>query len=170
MPILHFRLSSKTQHSDGAESYFHDVNVTRNLHGQNFTFRRAIVSYAAKQGGIAGWGRNAGLILDCGEGFFRGEEVLSNFSSNDLCIPMPPLDMSAIGGTETMVTSDVRFEFDFNSEDIRESFKVKLWDWNKRANVQLKAFPATTGTLTDGDIYYVDLFFSFNELTDPDHY
>tara|TARA_R110002096_G_scaffold368683_1_gene561975 strand:+ start:59 stop:565 length:507 start_codon:yes stop_codon:yes gene_type:complete len=162
MPVLHFRLTSKNQ----------PINMSRSLHSQNLTLRRVSVvrnisipnnvplpdgslvtqppyfvpTYTDVTDDLKG-----GIIIDVS--FFKGFEVLSNFSSNDILVPFD--------NTETVV--DNRFEQNFANEDISLSFNVQCFDYERKDTLKFVNDIGVSAT-TPAAIKFIDLFFEFDEL------
>jgi len=159
MGVLHFRITKKDQ----------NIDMSRTLHAQNLTLRRAVVTRnrsiqtntvippATLDNTIATYTTDykGGIILDIS--FFKGFEILSNFSSNDILVPF--------GNAEANI--DSRFEQNFASEDISLSFRCRTYDFKREDNV---VFQDDTTALTDAAIAYVDLFFEFDEIHDYNTY
>jgi hypothetical protein len=144
MPILHFRLTHKKQ----------TVLLSKTIHSQNFTLRRCIITKNASVTQTY----KGGLIIDCA--FLSGNEILSNFNSNDILIPF--------ADAETNI--DNRYTQNFAAEDISTSFIVKSYDFEKQADAIFQDDYATGGAAVDGAIKYADIFFEFDELTDYNTY
>ena len=165
MPTLHVRIEKQNQ----------PIDLSRTLHSQNLTLRRAVVvrnvSIPNNIPLSAGGGTPAaaqppyfvptytdptddlkgGIIVDLS--FFKGFEILSNFSSNDLLIPF--------ANTEVLV--DNRYEQDFSNEDISLSFSVECFDYERKNTLKFVSDSGVTAT-TPGAIKYIDVFFSFDQL------
>tara|TARA_B100000780_G_scaffold278104_1_gene250558 strand:+ start:1691 stop:2194 length:504 start_codon:yes stop_codon:yes gene_type:complete len=161
MAILHYRITQANQ----------PINLSRTLHAQNLTLRRvSVIRNISIPSNIPGSPTlvpatqyyipeyldpkddlHGGIIVDVS--FFKGFEVLSNFSSNDLMIPF--------SNDDTVV--DSRYEQNFSNEDISLSFSVKVFNYLREPNVK---FTSDTGNsdLTPGAIKYIDMFFEFDEL------
>ena len=161
MPVLHFRVTSQNQ----------PINLSRTLHSQNLTLRRiTVVRNISVPNNIPGAPTNlpatpyfvpeytdakddmhGGCIIDCS--FFKGFEVLSNFSSNDIMCPF----------SNDEIVVDNRFEQNFANEDISLSFSVKVFNYLRSADIK---FTSDTGLtdLSPGAIKYIDMFFEFDEL------
>ena len=92
MPLLHFRITEKDE----------SINMSRTLHAQNLTLRRAIITRNPSlqtnvQNEVAVGSAKTQVVpiydADCKGGivvdasFLRGYEIMSNFSSNDIMIP-----------------------------------------------------------------------------------
>ena len=163
MPILHFRVDKQQQ----------NIDLSRTLHSQNLTFRRAIITRNRSIASVPPAGTNppdnyiptytvdylGGIIIDVS--FFKGFEILSNFTSNDLMVPFNN-DQSNV---------DHRFDMNFASEDIALSFNVQIYDF-KRQLIPDTLFTSTTGVADTaiGAIKYIDLFFEFDNLHDYNTY
>jgi len=132
MPVLHFRITSADE----------NIDITRQIHSQNFTFVRSIVQSVAATGGAKPNG--GGLNVFCH--FLQGYEITSNVDANRLMIPMD----------ESKDMNESRYVQNFNAEDVRNRFQVKVFTFDGSA-------PATFGT-APGNITSVDLFFEFTEL------
>ena len=174
MPVLHFRITQQDQ----------PIDLSRTLHSQNCTLRRItivrnisipsnipvtvdpliplVVGLAPTPYFVPTYtdplhDMKGGIIIDVS--FFKGFEVLSNFSSNDIMCPF--------NNMESVV--DNRFEQNFANEDISLSFNVKVYNY-KRENT-LK-FVDDTG-VEEADpaaIKYIDMFFEFDELFEYNTY
>ena len=160
MPTLHVRIEKQNQ----------PIDLSRTLHSQNLTLRRAVVvrnvsipnniplpaanlpppyfvpTYTDPTDDLKG-----GIIVDLS--FFKGFEILSNFSSNDLLIPF----------ANTEVVVDNRYEQDFSNEDISLSFSVECFDYERKNTLKFVSDSGVTAT-TPGAIKYIDVFFSFDQL------
>ena len=160
MPTLHVRIEKQNQ----------PIDLSRTLHSQNLTLRRAVVvrnisipnniplstaatpppyfvpTYTDPTDDLKG-----GIIIDLS--FFKGFEILSNFSSNDLLIPF--------ANTEVLV--DNRYEQDFSNEDISLSFNVECYDYERKNTLKFVSDAGVSET-TPGAIKYIDVFFSFDQL------
>tara|TARA_R110000851_G_scaffold134824_1_gene270160 strand:- start:5075 stop:5500 length:426 start_codon:yes stop_codon:yes gene_type:complete len=141
MPLLHFRISKASE----------IINLDKALHGQNFTFKRAIVvknsaSTIKYKGGLT-------VQLDFLSG---GLEIMSNMNDNELNIPF----------TDNTEVADVRYNINFASEDINRSFKVSVLNYNKSNTTPLLFNTAGTG----GELFYIDMYFEFSELYDYNRY
>jgi len=165
MPTLHVRIEKQNQ----------PIDLSRTLHSQNLTLRRAVVvrnvSIPNNIPASAGGGTptvpqppyfvptytdptddlKGGIIVDLS--FFKGFEILSNFSSNDLLIPF----------ANTEVVVDNRYEQDFSNEDISLSFSVECFDYERKNTLKFVSDSGVTAT-TPGAIKYIDIFFSFDQL------
>jgi len=132
MPVLHFRITSAEE----------NIDITRQIHSQNFTFVRSIVQSVAATGGAKPNG--GGLNVYCE--FLQGYEITSNVEANRLMIPMD----------ESLDMNEARYVQNFNAEDVRNRFQVKVYKFDGSGL-------ATFGT-QPGNITSVDLFFEFTEL------
>ena len=132
MPVLHFRITSADE----------NIDITRQIHSQNFTFVRSIVQSVAATGGAKPNGGGLNVFCD----FLQGYEITSNVDANRLMIPMD----------ESKDMNETRYVQNFNAEDVRNRFQVKVFKFDGSA-------PATFGT-SPGNITSVDLFFEFTEL------
>ena len=132
MPILHFRVT-KAQET---------ISISRNLHAQNFTFRRAVVT-KVDQADYAGTYKG-GVTLELS--FLQGDEFVSNINTNNVLIPIDYEKRS----------NDVRFEFPLAAEDIRSAFTVKCYNYDRSVPL---AFGAGAGELE-----FIDVYFSFTSL------
>jgi hypothetical protein len=132
MPVLHFRITSAEE----------NIDITRQIHSQNFTFVRSIVQSVAATGGAKPNG--GGLNVYCE--FLQGYEITSNVEANRLMIPM----------NESKDMNEARYVQNFNAEDVRNRFQVKVYKFDGSGL-------ATFGT-QPGNITSVDLFFEFTEL------
>lgn len=132
MPVLHFRITSAEE----------NIDITRQIHSQNFTFVRSIVQSVAATGGAKPNG--GGLNVYCE--FLQGYEITSNVEANRLMIPM----------NESLDMNEARYVQNFNAEDVRNRFQVKVYKFDGSGL-------ATFGT-QPGNISSVDLFFEFTEL------
>lgn len=132
MPVLHFRITSAEE----------NIDITRQIHSQNFTFVRSIVQSVAATGGAKPNG--GGLNVYCE--FLQGYEITSNVEANRLMIPMD----------ESQDMNEARYVQNFNAEDVRNRFQVKVYKFDGSGL-------ATFGT-QPGNITSVDLFFEFTEL------
>ncbi len=79
--------------------------------------------------------------------FLQGYEITSNVDANRLMIPMD----------ESKDMNESRYVQNFNAEDVRNRFQVKVFTFDGSA-------PAVFGT-APGNITSVDLFFEFTELS-----
>ena len=164
MPLLHFRIKEKDE----------GINMSRSLHAQNLTLRRAIVTRNASLQTnpptkpadnvaiipvvpVYDVDYKGGLIVDAS--FLRGYEIMSNFSSNDIMIPF---------GNEK-ANIDEQFELDISSEDITLAFNVKVYDFERKDTIQFISDSGNTAT-TAGAIHYIDLIFQYDELYNNDTY
>ena len=160
MPTLHVRIEKQNQ----------PIDLSRTLHSQNLTLRRAVVvrnisipsnvplssasppapyfvpTYTDPTDDLKG-----GIIIDLS--FFKGFEILSNFSSNDLLIPF----------ANTEVVVDNRYEQDFSNEDISLSFNVECFDYERKNTLKFVSDAGVSET-TPAAIKYIDVFFSFDQL------
>ena len=160
MPILHFRITQQNQ----------PIDLSRTLHSQNCTLRRiTIVRNISLPNNIPGsptqlpatpyfvptypgdQDMEGGIIIDVS--FFKGFEVLSNFSSNDIMCPFDNM--------QSVV--DNRFEQNFANEDISLSFNVKVFNY-KRENTLKFVDDTGVGKDDPAAIKYIDMFFEFDEL------
>ena len=138
MPILHFRITNTTQ----------TINITRPLHSQNFTFRRAVVVKNDAQDMVATYKGGVAVQLS----FLQGDEFVSNQNTNQLVIPFD----------YTKEVNDVRFEFPLASEDVRSAFTCSVKNYDRSVDAVV-GVPAT-GPAPQGTIRYIDLYFSFTSL------
>ena len=166
MPVLHFRLDDTTQLATAGGQFKHQVSIDHDIHGQNFTFIRAMVSYSQTS---AAHPPN-GVIIDCGDAFFQGPEVISNFSSNSLMIPITNGGNQFTVGDAQVVAlfcvEDIQYNQDFSGQDIKRGFTIIVRNWvDNQTTVQLFG-----GGAAAGQIEGIDLFFSFDQLEDPDVY
>ena len=132
MPVLHFRITSNRE----------NIDISRQIHSQNFTWVRAIVQSVPAAAGTKPNG--GGLNIDCG--FMQGYEVTSNVNANRLII----------GLDEEQSMNDRRFEQNFNAEDVKNRFEVEVYNFTGTG-------PAVFGTGA-GELTSIDLFFEFTEL------
>jgi hypothetical protein len=140
MPVLHFRISSAQE----------NIKLSRSLHAQNFTLRRAVVVKDASIPNPTDIPYDGGCCVEVS--FFTGFEVLSNMNSNDILIPFD----------STKEMNDPRFTLNFSSEEIRPSFSVSVFTYTKEHKCPFGAGP--------GEIKFIDLFFEFSELFDYNTY
>lgn len=133
MPVLHFRITSADE----------NIDITRQIHSQNFTFVRSIVQSVAAATGTKPNGGGLNVFCD----FLQGYEITSNVDANRLMIPMD----------EGKNMNETRYVQNFNAEDVRNRFQVKVFTFDGSA-------PATFGNAA-GNITSVDLFFEFTELS-----
>ena len=101
MGVLHFRITKQDQ----------NIDMSRTLHAQNLTLRRAVVTRNRSIQTNTPIGTNpldntiatyvtdykGGIILDIS--FFKGFEILSNFSSNDILVPFGNAEANIEGVT-----------------------------------------------------------------------
>jgi hypothetical protein len=132
MPVLHFRITSAEE----------NIDITRQIHSQNFTFVRSIVQSVAATGGAKPNG--GGLNVYCE--FLQGYEITSNVEANRLMIPMD----------ESKDMNEASYVQNVNAEDVRNRVQVKVYKFDGSGL-------ATFGT-QPGNITSVDLFFEFTEL------
>jgi hypothetical protein len=129
MPLLHIRISNNDEY----------INIPKAISAQALTFKRAVivkdVISPAPPDPYAG-------ALSIEVAFFAGYEIVSNQTRNSLLVP---LDNQAR-------INDRRFEFNFASESIRNSFKVKTFNSDT-------VTPAPFGGA--GQVLYVDLYFQY---------
>jgi hypothetical protein len=162
MPLLHFRITEKDE----------SINMSRTLHAQNLTLRRAIItrnpSLQTNVQNEVGVGSaktqvvpiydadcKGGIVVDAS--FLRGYEIMSNFSSNDIMIPF----------ANDSINVDEQFELDIASEDIALAFNIKVLDFERKDTI---LFTKATTATTPGAIQYVDLIFQYDELYNHDTY
>jgi hypothetical protein len=138
MPILHFRITSATQ----------TINITRPLHSQNFTFRRAVIVKTDALDMAATYKGGCAVQLS----FLQGDEFVSNQNTNQLVIPFD----------YTKEVNDVRFEFPLASEDVRSAFTCNVKNYDRSADAVVGVPPV--GPTPQGTIRYIDLYFSFTSL------
>lgn len=138
MPILHFRITKPNE----------TITITRPLHSQNFTFRRAVVVKTDANDMADEYKGGVAVQLS----FLQGDEFVSNQNTNQLVIPFD----------YTQEVNDVRFEFPLASEDVRSAFTCSVKNYDRSADA-LVGVPAT-GTTPQGTIRYIDLYFSFTSL------
>jgi hypothetical protein len=141
MPLLHFRISKPSE----------IINLDRALHGQNFTFKRAIV--VKDPNSTIKYGGGVTVQLDFLSG---GLEIMSNLNDNELNIPF----------TDNSSVADVRYNINFASEDINRSFKVSVLNYDKSNTTPLLFDKNGTG----GELFYIDMYFEFSELFDYNRY
>ena len=140
MPVLHFRIKNAKE----------NIKLSRSLHAQNFTLRRAVVVKDASIHNPVDTPYNGGMCVEVS--FFTGFEVLSNMNSNDILIPFD----------SSKEMNDPRFTLNFSSEEISASFSVSVSTYDK-------GFECPFGEGA-GEIKFVDLFFEFSELYDYNTY
>ncbi len=138
MPILHFRITKSTQ----------TINITRPLHSQNFTFRRAVIVKTDALDMASTYKGGCAVQLS----FLQGDEFVSNQNTNQLVIPFD----------YTKEVNDVRFEFPLASEDVRSAFTCDVKNYDRSADALVGVPP--TGPAPAGTIRYIDLYFSFTSL------
>ncbi len=138
MPILHFRITEPNQ----------TINITRPLHSQNFTFRRAVIVKTDALDMANTYKGGCAVQLS----FLQGDEFVSNQNTNQLVIPFD----------YTQEVNDVRFEFPLASEDVRSAFTCDVKNYDRSADA-LVGVPAV-GASPAGTIRYIDLYFSFTSL------
>ena len=162
MPLLHFRITEKDE----------SINMSRTLHAQNLTLRRAIITRNPSlqtnvQNEVAVGSAKTQVVpiydADCKGGivvdasFLRGYEIMSNFSSNDIMIPF----------ANDSINVDEQFELDIASEDIALAFNIKVLDFERKDTI---LFTKATSAGEPGAIQYVDLIFQYDELYNHDTY
>jgi len=172
MPILHTRITKQNQ----------PIDLSRTLHSQNLTLRRIIVTRNASipsnlpavtipaatgtPGAPSVLGQppyftpiytdptddlKGGIIIDVS--FFKGWEMLSNFSSNDLFVPF---------GNE-VANVDNTYTQNFANEDISLSFNVQTYDFERKDTLKFVGDAGVTAT-TPAAIKFIDVFWEFDEL------
>ena len=132
MPVLHFRITSNEE----------NIDISRQIHSQNFTWVRAIVQSVPSASGTKPL--NGGLNIECG--FLQGYEMTSNVAGNRLLIGMD----------EDKCMNAGQYVQNFNAEDIKNRFHVSVFDFTNTSH-------ATFGT-GPGELTSVDLFFEFTEM------
>ena len=139
MPVLHFRITNNNE----------IINIDRDIHGQNFTFKRAVVvkdatASTAYKGGVS-------VKLDF---LSSGVEILSNTNNDIVYLPF----------NDTNTVSDIRYDLNFSSEVVRRSFKTSVYSYDRISQ------PSFDTTGTTGELFYIDLYFEFQQITDFDEY
>jgi len=148
MPVLHFRITSATQ----------VINVNRELHAQNFTLKRVIaVKDTSARPAAPAAQYNGGLTLDFD--FLQGNQVMSNIAPNDVIFAIPE---DSTGVSSSAISE--RYDLNFDSEDIRTQFTVKVFNFDKSAPAPFAASYAAAKTTGQGELAYVDVFIEFQEL------
>lgn len=137
MPILHFRITKPNE----------TINITRPLHSQDFTFRRAVVVKHDNTDMTNNF--KGGITVQCS--FLQGDEFVSNINTNQVLVPFEFAN----------TVNDVRFEFPLASEDIRSAFNVEVYNYDRSHPVE---FVPATGTPPTGAIKFIDMYFSFTSL------
>ena len=130
MPILHFRLTSN-------DSF---VDIPKAISAQSLTFKRAVVVKNVISPAPAVDPYDGSLSVDVA--FFNGFEIVTNLTNTSLLVP---LDNQAR-------INDKRFDFNFASEDIRNSFKCRVFTSDT-------VTPAPFGAA--GEVEYIDLYFQY---------
>lgn len=146
MAILHIRIRKADQ----------NINLPKSIHAQKLTFIRATINKDTTANPTYTY--NGTLFFDID--FFNGFEMISNLNDNYIMVPIDN-DVS---------TQTLQFEQEFSSEEVKASFNVKVFEYNKASNTAgytkavFKDDIASGGTL--GSINYVDLFFQVQSLYD----
>jgi hypothetical protein len=139
MPLLHFRITSNNQ----------TINIDKSLHAQNFTFKRACV--IKNDNTTTDYGGGCAVKID----FLQsGTEIVSNLPADKLYIPF----------ANASSVSDIRFDLNFSTEDIRRSFQTNVFFYN---NLNQPVFDPL-GVV--GEISYIDLYFEFQSIYDYNAY
>jgi hypothetical protein len=137
MPLLHFRIKKAKE----------IINISKNLHSQQFTFKRATVvkdptATIKYKGGVT-------VKLQFLNG---GTEILSNENDDELNIAFK--DDSSV--------TDTQYDINFASEDINRSFTVSVLNYDKSNSTDLDFNTGGVG----GELFYIDMYFEFSELFD----
>jgi hypothetical protein len=140
MPLLHFRITEANQ----------TIKLSRAITAQTLIFKRAVV-YKSKEA-LANESKPYMGGVAVSLSFLTGSEVISSVSSNELYVPFD----------EFQELNDVRFELPLESENIRPAFTLNVFNYTGEGQ-------PTFGT-TNGEITYIDLFFSFSEIDIYDSY
>jgi len=136
MGILHLRITKNNQ----------NIDLPKEFKAQKLIFLRSIIVKDVNAG--ATFGGTIMVDLD----FFNGFEMTSNTNDNFLIIPIKQAEE-----VQTQI-----FDQEFNSEDIKQSFNVKVYKSDGKT-------AAPIGN-ANGEITYLDLFFQVQSLYDYTQY
>jgi hypothetical protein len=140
MGILHLRINKANQ----------NIDLPKEFRAQKLIFLRSIIVKDVAAG--ATYGGTIMVDLD----FFNGFEMTSNTNDNFLIIPIKKAEE-----VQTQI-----FDQEFNSEDIKQSFNVKVYT----SDGKTAAGFAGDGGSDAGKITYLDLFFQVQSLYDYTQY
>lgn len=130
MPILHIRITENSE----------VINLDRNIHSQNFIFKRAVIVQNPATTNVYNGGLTIKLSFLSG-----GLEFASNINSDEFSVAIQ----------ESQAVNDVRFDLNFSAEDISRSFQTDIFNYNKSG-----ARPVFDAS----NLLYVDLYFEYDEL------
>ena len=153
MPVLHMRIQKANE----------NINLSRSLHAQSFVFKRAVVVLNPSTAAGTIQNLDGGVTIQLS--FFTGFELLSNLSSNNIYLPFTPpkLDTTVTSNTGNYDIFDIRYDLQFNTEDIKNSFNASVYHYDSGS--QQPTFGTTAGT-----IKYIDLYFEFDDLFNTNNY
>ena len=147
MAILHLRIRKADQ----------NIDIAKSVHAQKLTFIRSTINKDNTATPTNTY--NGTLFFDID--FFNGFEMVSNLNDNYVMVPIQ----------NEIETETLQYDQEFSSEEIKQSFNVKVFEYNKAGPTggYTKAVfkdDITGGGSTTGAINYVDLFFQIQSLYD----
>ena len=153
MPVLHMRILKEND----------NINLSRSLHAQSFVFKRAVVVMNPSPTAQTIQNLDGGVTIQLS--FFTGFELLSNLSANNIYLPFSPpkLDSNVTSNTGNYDIFDIRYDLQFNTEDIKNSFNAKVFHYDSGSE------QPTFGTAA-GTIKYIDLYFEIDDLFNSNNY
>jgi hypothetical protein len=140
MPVLHIRINSANQ----------NIIIAKELKAQKMTLLRTTIYKNDTAGKIY----KGSLFFDID--FFNGFEYVSNLNDNFL---ISPISDEANSSLQTYQADQ-----DFNSEDVRQAFNIKTYNFDATDKYEPALFDPTGATA--GAVIYVDLFFQVSTLFD----
>ena len=131
------------------------ISLPRDIHSQEFIFRRAIIVYDTGVSGSSSVANGGGLFIQLG--FMKGNEIMSNTLDGVLIVAQP--------GTGHIKPDpgdiyDQRYDLNFNAEDIKSSFTTNVRNFNG----ETQDFTADGGPAMKNPIKRIILFFEFTSL------
>ena len=149
MPICHYRLTADNQR----------IQIPNTIHGQRFTFRRAVVRMIPLAAGTPSTNLKGGVIVS--PSHFSGFEIVSGTTIDNTTDKPITNNLGAndilIGLDEYKPINNIYFDMEFESEDVNQGFTVKVTNFDKQ--------PVTFGN-NAGELTSIDLYFQFASLYD----
>lgn len=132
-----------------------NITISKEILAQKLTFIRATIYKDTTSGGTD---YNGSVFLDLD--FFNGYEVTTNLNDNFLILPVSYAD--------EIQTRQMNQEF--NGEDIKSSFNVKVYYEDNNGDVVLAPMKSDASATDTGKIIWIDLYFQIDSLFDYSNY
>jgi len=142
MPICHYRLTADNQR----------IQIPNTIHGQRFTFRRAVVRMVPLAAGTPSTNLKGGVIVS--PSHFSGFEIVSGTTIDNTTDKPITNNLGAndilIGVDEYRPITTEYYSMGFDSETVNQGFTVKVFNFDR----EKVTFGTQAGQLTSIDIYF----------------